>query len=82
MSRTTLNLDPTILAELRKRADQERKSMGELASELLAVALAASGDSKRRPFKWFTQPLNARIPMEDWALVKEFLDNEDMDSFR
>src|SRR5437879_2638424 len=39
MPRTTLDLDFSVLRELRRRGDQEGKSMGRVASELLAVAL-------------------------------------------
>lgn len=39
MSRTTLDLDSSVLEQLRRRARAEHKSMGQLASERLAVAL-------------------------------------------
>ena len=40
MTRTTLDLDASVLQELRQRAEMEAKSMGAVASELLAGALA------------------------------------------
>jgi hypothetical protein len=40
MTRTTLDLDSSVLAQLRRTARAERKSMGQLASERLAIALA------------------------------------------
>jgi len=39
MTRTTLDLDASVLMQLRRRARAERKSMGQLASERLATAL-------------------------------------------
>jgi toxin-antitoxin system PIN domain toxin len=35
MTRTTLNLDPSVMRELRRRSEREHKSIGELASQLL-----------------------------------------------
>ena len=37
--RTTLDLDPTVLRELKQRASREGKSLGRLASEMLSAAL-------------------------------------------
>ena len=39
MPRTTFDLDGTVLADLRRRAASEGKSMGQVASELLAIGL-------------------------------------------
>ena len=39
MPRTTLDLDATVLADLRRRAAAEGKSMGQVASEWLALGL-------------------------------------------
>jgi len=38
MPRTTLDLDALVLRELRRRGARERKSMGQVASEVLAGA--------------------------------------------
>jgi len=40
MARTTLDLDPSVTQELRRRAKREHKSMGQVASEALAQAFA------------------------------------------
>lgn len=39
--RTTIDLDDDILRALKRRQREERKTLGQLASELLAQALAA-----------------------------------------
>jgi hypothetical protein len=39
MARTTLNLDPRVLDQLRRRASAERSSLGRLASALLRQEL-------------------------------------------
>lgn len=51
MPRTTLDLDSSVLAQLRRRARAERKSMGQLASERLAVSLERDS-VQSRPLRW------------------------------
>ena len=53
--RTTLDLDPGVLRDLKARARREGRSLGRVASELLAAELA--GD---RPVS--TTPLKRRCP--------------------
>jgi hypothetical protein len=66
MARTTLDLDPTVLAELKRRREEEGKSLGRLASELLADALAATERSNvPEPFSWTSQPMGARVDLDD-----------------
>jgi len=48
MPRTTFDLDATVLADLRRRAAAESKSMGQVASELLAVGLGDEGPGRQR----------------------------------
>lgn len=52
MPRTTLELDSSVLAQLRRRARAERKSMGQLASERLAVSLGAETPAEAGPLSW------------------------------
>ena len=52
MTRTTLDLDSSVLAQLRRRARTERKSMGQLASERLAISLGAEASSEPGPLSW------------------------------
>jgi hypothetical protein len=60
MPRTTLNLDASVLRDLRRRGIQERKSMGRVASELLAATLAhAAAPAVAPPFTWKSGDLGA-----------------------
>jgi len=62
--RTTLDLDPAVLDELKRRRAAEGKPIGAIASELLRQALAAQ--PPRRPdFVWTSQSLEIRIDLED-----------------
>lgn len=73
--RTTLDLDPAVLRELKKRQQAEGKSLGRLASELLAGALAQSADSGPAPeFSWATAPMAAKVDLEDKHALHAALD--------
>ena len=54
MPRTTLDLDSSVLAQLRRRARAEHKSMGQLASERLAVALEDETPGGAQSLQWPT----------------------------
>lgn len=74
MPRTTLDLDASVLRELRRRGRLDRKSMGRVASELLAQALTEE-DATPTSFRWRSadlgQPL---VDLEDKAAVQAVLD--------
>jgi len=74
--RTTLDIDDTILAELRKLQEQEGGSLGRLVSELLAGQLA---ERRRRPahaprFAWTSRPMGARVDLSDRDAVLDAMD--------
>jgi hypothetical protein len=52
MTRTTLDLDASVLEQLRHRAARERKSMGQVASERLALGLGEDGPEAPSPLRW------------------------------
>jgi len=75
MPRTTLDLDPAVLRELRRRGQREGKSMGQVASEMLARALAEPGASEDRAFDWLSRDLGRpRVDLEDKEAVRAILD--------
>ncbi len=69
MPRTTLDLDASVLAALRARQAVEGKSLGRLASELLAQVLdeapAAPG-----ALEWAAKPMQARVDLDDRDAVE------------
>lgn len=78
MPRTTLDLDPSVLRELRRRGQRDRKSMGQVASELLAQALAEDEPPRPTGFRWRTGKLGRPlVDLEDKEAVRAILD-EDM----
>lgn len=74
MPRTTINIDGPVLRELKERQRKERKTLGQVASELLALALAESGDEPA-PFEWRTASMGTpRVDLDDkdalWAVLE------------
>lgn len=64
--RTTLDLDPTVLRELKLRAHREGKSLGRLASEVLSAALEEETPVRPpAPLAWSTRPMSARVDIDD-----------------
>lgn len=76
MPRTTLDLDSSVLRELRRRGTREGKSMGALASELLAGVLAASDRPPAPgPLRWTSRDLGTpHVDLEDDEAVRALLD--------
>jgi hypothetical protein len=76
MARTTLDLDPVITRELRERAERERKSMGQVASEALARAFAAD-PAEQPPFRWISHHMGETlVDLEDKEALYRVLDEE------
>ena len=67
MPRTTIDLDGSVLRELKRRKRGSGKSIGQLASELLARALRdpAPANSPTRPLRWRSARMGARVDVED-----------------
>ncbi|HEY2632492.1 MAG TPA: hypothetical protein VGI26_08960 [Solirubrobacteraceae bacterium] len=77
MPRTTLDLDSSVLAQLRRRARTEHKSMGQLASERLAVSLANETMPEIQPFKWPTWHMGRpKVDLQDKDGLWRVLDGE------
>ncbi len=75
MTRTTLNLDPSVMRELRRRSKRERRSIGELASQLLARALREERDPEPAPFSWVSRDLGTpAVDLEDKEALNALLD--------
>jgi hypothetical protein len=77
MTRTTLDIDPTVLQQLRERAAAERKSMGQVASEQLARSLEDEAPAEPPPFQWEGKAMGKpRIDLEDKEALWRILDAE------
>ncbi len=77
MTRTTLDIDQPVLEELKELQTRGKKSLGRLASELLANALSRRGrSSPRKKFKWISRDLKPRIDIDDKEALNEILDRD------
>lgn len=78
MARTTFDLDPTVLSQLRRRAAREGKSMGQLASELLAQQLAVAATAHgAHELSWISRDLGIpRVHLDDKEALRALLDGE------
>lgn len=76
MARTTIDLDASVLEQLRRRAAIEHKSMGQLASERLAVALREK-TTQPAPAHWPTRRMGKpKIDLGDKEAIRKTLDGE------
>jgi hypothetical protein len=76
MTRTTVDIDASVLRELKKRQARERKTLGQLISELLAKAMESEDETRpARPLTWVAKDLQPRVDLEDkdalWSMLDE-----------
>lgn len=74
MTRTTLDIDATVMDELRRRQAAEGKTIGSLVSELLAVALATI-ERPSPSFSWTSRSMQATVDLDDKDAVYALLDS-------
>lgn len=73
--RTTLNLDPSVMRELRLRSEREHKSIGELASQLLARGLHQDDEPEPSSFSWVSGDLGRpAVDLEDKDALNALMD--------
>ncbi|HJS74096.1 MAG TPA: antitoxin [Vicinamibacteria bacterium] len=78
MARTTLDIDTPLLEELKELQRKEKKSLGNLVSQLLAEALARRNRRATPPrkFGWLSRPMGARVDISDKEALYAALDEE------
>lgn len=74
MPRTTIDLDASVLRELKRRQRADGRSLGKLASELLAAALARNQGGTQPAFRWVATSMGSRIDVEDKEALRRALD--------
>ena len=65
MTRTTIDLDAAVLGELKRCQQRDGRTLGQLASELLADALRAEPPETLQPhrFRWTARKMGARVDL-------------------
>ena len=76
MTRTTVDIDATVLRELKRRQQIEGRTLGALVSELLAAALWETEPEVAPPFTWSSGRMEARLDLEDAEAVRRALDGD------
>lgn len=77
MTRTTIDIDASVLRELKQRQQQRGTTLGRLVSELLATALSQEGKAPAQPKRrWISEPMGLLIDLEDKEAVRRALDGE------
>jgi len=76
MSRTTIDIDPTVLRALKARQRREGKTLGSLVSELLSSAMQANGNEPPppAPLAWTSRPMRALVDLDDPEALRRALD--------
>ncbi len=76
--RTTLDIDDPILRDLKELQALEGKSLGRLASDLLAQAISERRRSQTQiaepSFKWGTKSMSARLNLSDKDALLDAMD--------
>jgi hypothetical protein len=77
--RTTLDIDAPVLRDLKRLQDREGQSLGRLASDLLAQALAERRrpTAAAKPFRWATSNMGVRVDLADSGAVLDAMDAAD-----
>lgn len=75
MPRTTLDIDASVLKMLKRRQRQEGKTLGQLASELLATALRAEPEPEAEPFVWISRDMGAKVDLADKEAVRRAMES-------
>ena len=74
MPRTTIDIDPTVLRELKQVQRRQGKTLGRLVSELLVGALQRERGEAVAPFEWTARPMKARVDLQDKEAVRRALE--------
>jgi hypothetical protein len=70
MTRTTVDIDASVLLELKRRQKESGKSLGVLMSELLAGALQPREPAGPAEFTWTSRSMGVLIDLEDKEAVR------------
>jgi hypothetical protein len=75
--RTTVDIEDTVLEELRALQRREGVTLGALASRLLAEALAQTPRPQAPPLAWTSKSMQALVDLDDKDVVYAILDRSD-----
>jgi hypothetical protein len=77
MARTTVDLDATVLKELKARARKEGKSLGVVISELAARDLKSHATSRRETkVAWTSRSMGLKVDLRDKEAVYDLIEGD------
>lgn len=77
MPRTTVDIDTPILREIKALQKKQRRSLGQIISQLLAEALSRRKKALETPkFKWVSRPMRALVDLSDKEALYAVLDRD------
>ncbi|HVQ77528.1 MAG TPA: antitoxin [Candidatus Binatia bacterium] len=77
MPRTTIDIAAPILKEIKAIQRREGRSLGQIASQLLAEALSRRAtDTPAREFHWISKSMGALVDLDDKEALHAALDRE------
>ena len=75
MPRTTIDIDASVLRELKRIQRREKKTLAQVVTELLARALAEGElNEELPPLKWTAARLGLKVDLQDKEAVRRILD--------
>ena len=77
MPRTTVDIDRPVLNELKALQRKDRRSLGEIISQLLAEALGRRKAGLKKPtLRWVSRPMGTLIDLSDKETIYATLDKD------
>lgn len=77
MPRTTIDIAAPVLKEIKAIQRREGRSLGQIASQLLAEALSRRAtDTPAQEFHWISKPMRALVDLDDKEALHAALDRE------
>ena len=75
MARTTIDIENSILMEVKNLQKKDGRSIGKIVSQLLSEALAQrKNKAKAFRLKWHSRPMGALVDLSDKDALKKILD--------
>lgn len=82
--RTTIDIDDSVLKQVKSLGKKEGKSLGRIVSDLLARSLRTLRDAckDRNPRRWITRPMASRVDLAEKRAVYAAMERKVLPSGR
>jgi indole-3-glycerol phosphate synthase len=76
MTRTTVDIDASVMRQLRQRQARDGRPLGRLVSELLASALSETESTELPEFVWTSHSMGALVDIEDKEALRRAMESD------